>query len=49
MGFFDKLKAGLQKTKAAVFGQLNQVMKNFRKVFTALLPISMMKMMWQKR
>ena len=31
MGFFDKLKAGLQKTKNAVFGQLNAVMKNFRK------------------
>ncbi len=37
MGFFDKLKAGLQKTKAAVFGQLNQVMKNFRRVDEDLL------------
>ena len=37
MGFFDKLKAGLSKTKAAVFGQLNQVMKNFRRVDEDLL------------
>ena len=32
MGFFDKLKAGLTKTKNAVFGQLNEVVKSFRKV-----------------
>ena len=32
MGFFDKLKAGLAKTKNAVFGQINEVVKNFRKV-----------------
>ena len=37
MGFFDKLKAGLQKTKNAVFGQLNEVIKNFRKVDEDLL------------
>ncbi|MBR5741829.1 MAG: signal recognition particle receptor subunit alpha [Firmicutes bacterium] len=37
MGFFDKLKAGLSKTKNAVFGQLNAVMKNFRKVDEELL------------
>ena len=37
MGFFDKLKAGLQKTKNAVFGQLNEVIKNFRKVDEELL------------
>lgn len=32
MGFFDKLKQGLAKTKNAVFGQINEVVKNFRKV-----------------
>ncbi len=32
MGFFDKLKQGLTKTKNAVFGQINEVVKNFRKV-----------------
>lgn len=32
MGFFDKLKHGLTKTKNAVFGQINEVVKNFRKV-----------------
>ena len=32
MGFFDKLKEGLAKTKNAVFGQINEVVKNFRKV-----------------
>ena len=32
MGFFDKLKQGLAKTKSAVFGQINEVVKNFRKV-----------------
>ena len=37
MGFFDNLKAGLAKTKNAVFGQLNAVMKNFRKVDEELL------------
>lgn len=37
MGFFDKLKAGLTKTKNAVFGQVNEVIKNFRKVDDALL------------
>ena len=37
MGFFDKLKAGLAKTKNAVFGQLNEVVKNFRKVDEDLL------------
>ncbi len=37
MGFFDKLKAGLSKTKNAVFGQLNAVMKNFRRVDEELL------------
>lgn len=37
MGFFDKLKAGLTKTKNAVFGQVNEVVKNFRKVDEELL------------
>ncbi len=37
MGFFDKLKAGLSRTKEAVFGQLNAVMKNFRRVDEDLL------------
>lgn len=37
MGFFDKLKEGLAKTKNAVFGQVNEVIKNFRKVDEELL------------
>jgi fused signal recognition particle receptor len=37
MGFFDKLKEGLKKTKNAVFGQVNEVIKNFRKVDESLL------------
>lgn len=37
MGFFDKLKQGLVKTKNAVFGQVNEVLKNFRKVDEELL------------
>ena len=37
MGFFDKLKAGLEKTKNAVFGQVNEVVKSFRKVDEELL------------
>lgn len=37
MGFFDKLKAGLEKTKYAVFGQVNEVVKSFRKVDEDLL------------
>ena len=37
MGFFNKLKEGLQKTKNAVFGQVNEVIKNFRKVDESLL------------
>ncbi len=37
MGFFDKLKEGLKKTKSAVFGQVNEVIKNFRKVDEELL------------
>ena len=32
MGFFDKLKAGLGKTKDAVFGQINSMFKHFVKV-----------------
>lgn len=32
MGFFDKLKAGLGKTKDAVFGQINNMFKAFVKV-----------------
>ena len=37
MAFFDKLKAGLTKTKTALFGQVNEVVKNFRKVDEDLL------------
>jgi len=37
MGFFDKLKAGLEKTKNAVFGQVTEVVKSFRKVDEDLL------------
>ncbi len=37
MGFFDKLKEGLMKTKNTVFGQVNEVIKNFRKVDESLL------------
>ncbi len=37
MGFFDKLKQGLAKTKEAVFGQVNEVVKSFRKVDEELL------------
>ena len=37
MGFFDKLKEGLAKTKNAVFGQVNEIVKNFRKVDEELL------------
>jgi len=37
MAFFEKLKAGLQKTKNAVFGQVNEVVKAFRKVDEELL------------
>ena len=37
MGFFDKLKQGLIKTKNAVFGQVNEVVKSFRKVDEELL------------
>lgn len=32
MGFFDKLKKGLFKTKNAIFGKIDEVFKNFRKV-----------------
>lgn len=37
MGFFDKLKDGLTKTKNAFFGQVNTVMKSFRRVDEDLL------------
>ncbi|MBQ4353319.1 MAG: signal recognition particle-docking protein FtsY [Clostridia bacterium] len=37
MGFFDKLKEGIAKTKNAVFGQVNEIVKNFRKVDEELL------------
>ncbi len=37
MGFFDKLKEGLKKTKEAVFGQVDSVLKSFRKVDEELL------------
>ena len=32
MGFFDKLKAGLSKTKSAILGQVNDIFKSFVKV-----------------
>lgn len=32
MGFFDKLKSGLEKTKNAIFGQLNSMFRAFVKV-----------------
>ena len=32
MGFFDKLKAGLAKTKNALFGRLDQLFRGFSKV-----------------
>lgn len=32
MGFFEKIKSGLQKTKEAVFRQVNDIFKNFVKV-----------------
>jgi len=37
MGFFDKLKSGLSKTKNAFFGQVNDVIKSFRRVDEDLL------------
>ena len=37
MGFFEKLKQGLTKTKNAFFGQVNDVIKSFRKVDEDLL------------
>jgi fused signal recognition particle receptor len=37
MGFFDKLKNGLTKTKDAFFGQVNDVLKSFRRVDEDLL------------
>ena len=37
MGFFEKLKAGLSKTKNAVFGRLDGLFKSFSKVDEELL------------
>ena len=37
MAFLDKLKAGLSKTKGAIFGQINEVLKAFVKVDEDLL------------
>ena len=37
MAFLDKLKAGLSKTKNAIFGQINEVLKSFVKVDEDLL------------
>ena len=37
MAFLDKLKAGLSKTKNAIFGQINDVLKAFVKVDEDLL------------
>ncbi|MBO5102259.1 MAG: signal recognition particle receptor subunit alpha, partial [Clostridia bacterium] len=32
MGFFDKLKAGLFKTKSAIVGKIDELMKKFVKI-----------------
>ena len=37
MGFFEKLKAGLTKTKEAIFKQVNDIFKNFVKVDEEML------------
>ena len=37
MGFFEKLKTGLSKTKSALFGQMGNLLKNFTKVDEDLL------------
>lgn len=37
MGFFDKLKNGLAKTKESIFGQVNDLFKSFVKVDEELL------------
>ena len=37
MGFLDKLKSGLAKTKNAIFGQIDEVLKAFVKVDEDLL------------
>ena len=37
MGFLDKLKSGLSKTKNAIFGQINNVLKSFVRVDEDLL------------
>lgn len=37
MGFFDKLKSGLSKTKNAFFGQISDVVKSFRRIDEDLL------------
>lgn len=37
MGFFDKLKSGLTKTKESIFGQVNALFKSFVKVDEELL------------
>ena len=37
MGFLDKLKSGLKKTKNAIFGQVDNILKAFVKVDEDLL------------
>ena len=37
MAFLDKLKAGLAKTKNAIFGQIDEVLKSFVRVDEDLL------------
>ena len=32
MGFFEKLKNGLAKTKNAIFGKIESIIKSFRRV-----------------
>ena len=37
MGFFEKLKAGLAKTKESIFKQVNDIFKHFVKVDEEML------------
>ena len=37
MGFFERLKEGLRKTKESIFGQVNSIFKHFTKVDEEML------------
>ena len=37
MGFFERLKEGLRKTKESIFGQVNSIFKHFAKVDEEML------------